>query len=298
MNPILLLDTTYLCHRAYHAVGDLAFGDKGTGAVFGVLRDIVTLQEEFQTDRCVFAFDAGVGLRYALLPTYKHSRAARHAVDTVEERAARKDFALQVLALRHKHLTEIGFRNVVACQGYEADDIIASIAAAVPGDEEAIIIGSDKDLWQCLRPNVSCWDPQRRKATTAVSFLQQWGLEPARWADVKALAGCSTDDVPGVRGVGELTAARYLRGELGSHLKTAQRIRAARHLYQRNIQIVRLPFAGTPTPELVPDEVTVERWEAVVNGLGMRSLRHTPPRAAEKRSRGRKRDRGSSFGLV
>ena len=130
--PILLLDTNYLCHRAYHAMGDLTYGDEGFGAVFGVLRDIVNFQETFHTPYMIFAFDLGRGYRYNDLPEYKSSRRSRHADAPKEEQAKRKELQKQITKLRTEYLPEAGFKNVYAVDGFEADDIIASLAQSLP----------------------------------------------------------------------------------------------------------------------------------------------------------------------
>jgi len=295
--PILLIDTNYLCHRAYHAIGEMAYGDMGTGAVFGVLRDIVILQDFFNTTRCVFAFDKGRGYRYDLLPTYKSTRKARHADESEEDKIAREDFKQQIERLRRNYLPAAGFKNIFAINGLEADDIIASIAGGLPRDEEAVIIGSDQDLWQCLRDNVYCWSPHTQRAYSLETFRKQWGIKPHQWADVKAYAGCSSDDVPGLPGVGEKTAAKYIRGELGDHTKAYAKLAAGTVLHDTNMKLVRLPFPGTPKFEFVPDEVTEEKWQALADGLGMRSIRSTAPRVAGRKSKGRKRGRQKEKGF-
>lgn len=298
--PLLLLDATYLCHRAYHAVGDMMHNDRGTGAVFGVLRDIVQLQEFFRTTRTVFAFDpGGHGHRHKILPTYKATRHKRHAEESDKDKAGRADFQRQIRHLRDRHLPAAGFRNVFTAPGFEADDIIAQIAAGVPEDDEAIIVGSDQDLWQCIRPNVTCWNPQTRKGYGEQSFRAQWGIQPHRWADVKALAGCSSDDVPGLPGVGEKTAARWLCGTLGAHTQAYKKLAGAKALHHRNIKLTRLPFLGTPEFEIQPDEVTETKWAALADELGMRTLRDTAPRAVGRKSKGRKRaTKETGFGLA
>lgn len=298
-DPILLMDSNYLCHRAYHAMGDLSYGARGTGAVFGFLRDIVTLQDELKSTRCVFAFDPGApGLRHAQLPTYKSTRRDRHRDETDEEKEGRADFHRQIEKLRQEYLPAAGFNNVFMAPGYEADDIIATVAAGMPDSQEVIIVGSDHDLWQCLRPNVWNWNPHTRKGYDAGAFRKQWGLPPKKWADVKALAGCKSDDVTGVPGVGEATAAKWIRGDLGPHTKAAKALGASRGLYNANIGIVRLPFPGCPEFSIRPDTVTEDKWVDLVDSLGMDSLKRTPPRAANAkkgRSRGTK---NQGFGLT
>jgi len=289
--PLLLIDTPYLCHRSWHVMKNLSFGDRGTGAIFGVLRDIVSLQDTFKTTRCVFAFDLGRSRRAGILPTYKTSRYAHHAEESDEEKAARSDFQEQIKHLRERHLPDAGFRNVFAAEGFEADDIIAQFSAALPREDEAIIISSDQDLWQCLRPNVWIWNLHTQKTYTLKHFRIQWGLEPKQWAYVKAYAGCGTDDIPGISGIGEVTAAKYLRGDLGCETKAYAKLSTSSELWKRNIGLVRLPFVGTPKFAIQPDEVTEEKWCALADSLGMPSIRDTVPRVAtDKKSKGRKRN--------
>lgn len=296
-DPLLVIDTTYLCHRAYHAMGDLEHGGVGTGAVFGVLKDIVWLQDFFKTTRTVFAFDVGRGHRSDLLPTYKQSRAARHAEETETEKEARADFAVQVKKLRTHYLPNAGFKNVFSAKGFEADDIIASICAAVADDDEAIIVGTDQDLWQCLRRNVWVWNPQKKQAYTREMFHAEWGIKPRQWAHVKAYAGCDTDDVVGVRGAGEITVAKFLRGELPTHHKIHNVLASPAGLatHDRNLPIVKLPYPGTPTYTIQKDEVTEAKWKAVAEELGMRTLTDTAPRGAAVAKRGRKPKPGGFF---
>lgn len=286
--PLLVIDTTYLCHRAYHAMGDLTHGGVGTGAIYGVLKDIISLQEYHKTSRVVFAFDVpGGGHRHAILPTYKSSRVARHGEESDTEKEARADFQEQVRKLRTHYLPIAGYKNVFYAKGFEADDIIASVCAGIPEHEEAVIIGTDKDLYQCLRNNVWLWNPQTKQPYTINDFIEEWGLAPRRWASVKAFAGCSTDDVPGVRGAGEQTVAKYLRGVLPTHHKVYQTLAASKALHDRNLPIVKLPYPGTPTYTIQPDQVTEEGWAACAAELGMKSIAATLPRGAAQKVRGR-----------
>lgn len=291
MANILLLDTNYLCHRAFHAVGAMSHNDIATGTIYGVLRDIVSLQESFKTAHCVFAFDSdGRGLRQDLLPGYKEGRRERYTNETDEEREARAAFRAQVRRLRDEYLPQAGFNNVFHAPGYEADDVIARVAqTADTMDGDIIMVASDQDLWQCLRPNVWLWNPHKKRGYSMEAFVAEWGLQPTQWARVKALAGCKSDDVPGVPGCGERTVAKWLRGELGANTKAYKALRAARGLYRANKIIVKLPFPGTPNFTIRPDSVTAESWYALAKSLGMKSLMETPPYGVTINKKGRRR---------
>jgi len=288
--PLLVLDVNYLAHRAWHAMGALTYNDDGTGALFGVIKDITHFQDMFKTKRTAFCFDAKRNKRYAVLPTYKGSRKAKYQEGTDEDKRARDDLNRQIKMLRDLWLPMMGFSNVFSIIGYEADDVIAKITKDLPEDDEAIIISADHDLYQCLRPNVWIWNAHSNRAYTLELFREQWGIEPDQWAACKAYAGCTTDDVPGVKGVAEPTAAKFLRGELGLHLKSYSNIIAFEPTFHRNMKLVQLPFPGLPEFRLQEDTVSEEKWAMVVDKLGLHSLVNDTPGGVTKKSRGRKRD--------
>lgn len=268
----LLIDATYLCHRAWHSVGHLAYRGVSTGVAFGFLAEMDRLQDRFGASSAVMAFDSGgPGLRSEILPTYKESRRVRYAAEDDVKKDQRKDFYEQVKRLRTKQLPAMGYRNVLRYRGYEADDIVAAAADRLPDGDEAIIVTADNDMWQCIRPAVSWYSPATQTLVTNRSFSDRWRISPVMWASVKALAGCSTDDVPGIRGIGEVFAARWFAGTLKRDSKAWQKINANLHVHNENMPLVRLPFAGCPVPKLRPDELTDVSRAAVYNELGIRS---------------------------
>jgi 5'-3' exonuclease len=165
--------------------------------------------------------------------------------------------------------------------GYEADDIIASVCDNTPAKDEVVVVSGDKDLLQLLSARVFVWQPTHRQVMTVKSFQDRYyGLHPQHWARVKAIAGCSTDDVPGVKGVGDATAAKFLMG-----LKTnkADEIEAwlVSNQYRKNLDLVRLPYTGTPDYPPVQDMVDTRRWRKLTTRLGMKSLADLAPRPVE-----------------
>lgn len=276
----LLLDVNNLAYRAFHAMGELSFSAIKTGVVFGILRDVVSLQDQFATERVAFCFDSGEPRRRAIMGCYKLKRHTRHQHAPEAERTARQHMHQQVQALMRDYLPRIGYRNIFSQPGYEADDIIAQIVQHNIGEhDEAIVVSSDNDLLQLLRYNVLIFSPSKRKAVTLQSFTKEWGLSPTKWPSVKAIAGCSTDEVPGIQGCGEKTAAKFLRGEMSDTAQAFERItsdegRARRKLNKR---VVRLPLDGTDPVQLVDDEISLKGWHSVCDQLGMASLRHMSP---------------------
>ena len=272
MNTWLLLDTNQLCHRAFHTKSGLYYDNTPTGAIYGVLADVISLQGKFNTNNIVFAFDFGLSRRRKLCPTYKMGR--QKLREEMDEEQKKKYAALiqQIEALRTNWLKRIGFKNVFSKKGYEADDIIASICLNLKGRDEAIIVSSDKDLLQLLRPRVRIYNPAKKQVYTREIFKRDYGITPKMWYHVKALAGCNTDEIPGIRGVGEKTAIKFLNDELKEGTKTYQSIISPEgtSTYWRNLKAVKLPLKGTPTFKLRKDK-TLE-WGPAMKALGIRTL--------------------------
>jgi DNA polymerase-1 len=274
----LLLDVSYLAHRAFHSLRDLSYKSVKTGVVFGVLRDIISFQERFgPLSRPVFCFDVGVPIRRDIFPGYKLKRHTKEL--TQEEDEARRERDSQVHAMRKEYLRDIGYRNIFWADRYEADDIIASITKSRTSMDEYIMVSADHDLYQLLDSNVHHFNPHTKKLTTIQSFHNEWGLWPKDYVRIKAIAGCSTDEIPGVDGVGEPTAAKWMRGELKPESKKARAIdcQAGRELALFNKPLVKLPYPGTPTFKLVDDEVTDEGFKAVAERLGLKSIASLSP---------------------
>jgi len=284
MKRWLILDVHFLCHRAFHTMGRLEFEGERTGVTFGFLKSISFLKDELVSDRVVFCFESARLKRRDLMADYKRRRHTR--VETESETLARLDLKLQIKLLRTKWLPMIGFKNLLCVPGYESDDLMASIAKHARPDEDVILVTSDSDMLQCLRPNVSMYDPTKRKLITDEKFKTAHGYAPDQWALVKAMAGCSTDGVPGIGGIGIATAEKIIKNELS--LKSAAWRKYAsiegRKAIRKNLALVGLPFMDCPNmrEQLVHDEIDERQWSRVCAQLGFRSIAHTPPIATRK----------------
>lgn len=276
MRTWLLLDSHYLLHRAFFAHSSLSHDGEGTGALFGFFRDILALRDRFGSKRLVFCFDRGPGLRELAYPFYKAHRPGRSPGGHLDSEMFEQewtDFKKQIEKVRKRKLYECGFRNVLWQRGYEGDDIIASfVQNTLKEEEQAIIVSNDHDLWQLLQQNVMWFNPVKKELISVKQFQETWGMEPELWVLVKAIAGCSTDNVAGVVGVGEKTAAKYIRGDLNPNSKTYKAIREQEREWKKNIPLVKLPFPGCIEFETEKDEVTPESWKSVMRQFGIRTL--------------------------
>lgn len=283
----LILDCNFLCHRLKHAMGGLSHDNAPTGVIYGFLKSIPMYQEMFDTPHIVFCWDSKTSKRSELFPAYKANRKIRQREMDEEEIIFETEFRYQMQMLRRKYLKIIGFRNVFCQKGYEADDLIASVCGGLTVRETAIILTSDQDLYQCLNSQVSIYNPNQRKRTTAQGFQKKYGIKPARWAMVKCIAGCSTDNVPGVKGVGEITAIKYLLGDLKASAKAHLSIIAPEGMKTicKNRRLVVLPFVGTKEFKLKEDELSADGWRSVIRSLGLKSIRDKVPMGIRRKKK-------------
>ena len=272
----LLIDANNLAYQmAFSGRGssleDMDVDDLKANLIVQVLEAYLYRRRSLNASRVVWCFDGNAtkSIRAQVLAGYKKTRKEKEKLLSPKGAAAVGEIRYQMLRLRKGALPAAGFRNVLCSDGYEADDHVAAAAATIqhrfPGDE-VLILSTDKDLYQCLTSRVSVIRPTG--VYTVDDFKKEYRIDPPQWKMVKAIAGCPTDDVPGVDGVAEKTALKFVRKELPPHHKTYQRITAASPDWiPRNMKLVRLPMDGTPEFTYGPDQVTAERWAAVCRKL-------------------------------
>lgn len=271
----LILDMSSLAYRALHSTGGLSYGGNLTGVVFGVFRALAALREDMETHHVAYCFDYGKGLREQKFPWYKESRRTKKRTD--EEEHERFEMKAQIDRMRSKYLPDLGLGDSVFFQeGYEADDVMASVAQNLPEGDRGIIVSQDHDFFQLLSSKVAQYMPTQKLFFTAKDFRERYKLAPNRWVEVKAIAGCTSDDVPGVDRVGEITAAQFLNGS-GSGKKITPAIleHVASQQYLDNLEVVRLPYTGCKKFEVDPDAPTSpdpKAWKNLAESLGFASL--------------------------
>jgi DNA polymerase-1 len=202
---LVLVDGSGYIFRAFHAIPDMTRAD-GThvNAVFGFCNMVARLMKEHTGTHLAVIFDAGrYTFRNRLYEPYK-----AHRPEAPPELVPQ--FALIREATRAFGLPSIELDD------WEADDLIAAYAkAAVEAGGEAVIVSSDKDLMQLLRPGVTMLDPMKNIPIGAAEVEAKFGVTPDKVVEVQALIGDSTDNVPGVPGIGPKGAAQLI-GEYGT----------------------------------------------------------------------------------
>ena len=214
---LVLVDGSGYIFRAFHGLPMMTRPD-GTpiNAVFGFTKMLLKLTEDLKPSHVVVIFDAGrVTFRNDIYPEYKANR-SEPPEELVPQfplvREAAKAMSLPVLEM----------------PGFEADDLIASFARAAENQNmSCLIVSSDKDLMQLVRGSVSMLDPMKNKTIGAAEVIDKFGVGPDKVIDVQSLAGDSTDNVPGVPGIGIKTAAQLIVefGDLDALLARAEEIK-------------------------------------------------------------------------
>jgi len=270
-NLYLLVDTSSLSHRALHTVGDLCHPDdpdQYTGVLYQLWKTCSAVSTQFRTRNLVFCFDSKVSKRRELYPTYKSKRQEDRAKESIDFQAKRQGMYDQMKVLPDL-LRQMGVANFYGQTGCEADDIIASVIKWNP-DKDFVIIGKDKDLYQLLAANVRMYDVTKESFYTEENFRSEWGIAPCQWASVKAWAGCTSDSVDGLPGVGEKTAIKWITGKLAEENKKYALFVENIALYNRNVPVVRLPLEGTNPITLVEQERMID-WSILAKFIGSTS---------------------------
>lgn len=217
------------------------------------MNTIGNLATLFDTSNFVFCWDSRKSKRREIYKEYKVKRYEDRDADEVfkDEQTKR-----QMTLLRSRVLPTIGFKNSFVCTGHEADDIIAQLCIKYH-DQDMIIVSTDSDLYQCLTPTICMFrmlPSGKNDLVTNWDFIKKWNISPEEWAEVKAIAGDTSDNIVGVKGVAEKTACKYLKGELGIQTKAYANIKASTDIIERNRTLVTLPMKGTYDFSITEDE--------------------------------------------
>lgn len=240
----LVTDSNYLCHAIYHSMPPLAFKTKSTGVIFGFMKRIIALTSQFSGYKIVFVWDSFDSIRKEVYPDYKKVRANRNENMTAEEKRAKTKFQEQVTEIKDVMLPKLGFKHNYSQEGYEADDLMASIKNNNK-DYKIMLVTTDKDMYQLIDYNCMMYNPATKSIQTVNTFAEEYGCHPALWGEAKAIAGCATDNVKGVVGVAEKTAIKYLTKKLKPDSKKYKAIEANRKITEENKSLVILPLYGT-----------------------------------------------------
>ncbi len=214
---LVLVDGSGYIFRAFHALPPMTRPD-GTpiNAVYGFTSMLMKLIEDHRADYLAVIFDsARRTFRNDIYPDYK-----AHRPEPPEELVPQFEII--------REATRAINVPVVEMEGFEADDLIATYAREAERDGmEVLIVSTDKDLMQLVDDRIRLYDPMKNREIGVAEVAEKFGVPPEKVVDVQALAGDSSDNVPGVPGIGVKTAAQLIReyGDLDTLLARAEEIR-------------------------------------------------------------------------
>ena len=207
VKKLILVDGNNLMFRSYYATaytGNMMKNSKGvpTNALFGFVSMINKIIAEEKPSYMAVAFDIGKNFRKEEYDFYKEGR-----IDTPEELKIQMPIARDIL-------DKMGIKHFELAP-YEADDIVGTIVKMTESNKDfaSVIVSSDKDLLQLISDET---EVKLLKQTGFIrynheTFVADYGIEPIRMIDLKALMGDSSDNIPGVKGIGEKTALKLLQ---------------------------------------------------------------------------------------
>ncbi|AUU10324.1 DNA polymerase I [Serratia marcescens] len=201
-NPLILVDGSSYLYRAYHAFPPLTnSAGEPTGAMYGVLNMLRSLLLQYQPSHVAVVFDAkGKTFRDDLFAEYKSHRPPMP-----------DDLRAQIEPL-HNMVKAMGLPLLVT-PGVEADDVIGTLALEAEKAGHAVLISTgDKDMAQLVTPNVTLINTMNNTILGPQEVCDKYGIPPELIIDFLALMGDSSDNIPGVPGVGEKTAQALLQG--------------------------------------------------------------------------------------
>ena len=275
MASLYLIDGHNVLYRTFFGVPRLTAPDgTPTNVVLGVARILLKILREERPDAVVAVFDSREPTpRHAIYPEYKANR-----LKTPEDLAAQ-------IPVVDEMIDALGVRRIEVA-GAEADDIIGTLSRrAEERGMDVVIVSSDKDMYQLVSPRVKVRDGLKEHTVGEAQVEEVFGVPPGKVADLLALAGDPSDNVPGVPGIGEKTASELIRefGSLDAVLAHPERLKGARReKIEKGADAARLALRlvtidrDIPIPddwsEFTPRGIDASRVVPLFRRLGFRKL--------------------------
>lgn len=269
----LILDCNGICHSIKHAMGDVPLNHEGvdTELIFGFLRSLKSLGLKYKPDITIFTWDSQISFRKKIDSRYKENRSKVLRQKTDREKQFDALMYQQFNIIRRQIIPQLGFKNCFIQTGVEADDIIASVVLNDENNKKTIVT-SDEDLYQLLSKNTVIYNPRKKIEIKEKDFIKSYGVPVSQWVMVKAIAGCSSDNVIGINGVAEKTTLKYLKGNLPQHHKSYTNILNGDETIQNNLKLVKLPFNGTKIFKIEEDRLNVYAFNKLFKNYGFESF--------------------------
>lgn len=196
----VLVDGSSFIYRAFYASPPIILSDgKNVGAVYGFCSMLISLMNNHRADLFAVALDSGRNtFRSEIYPEYKANRSA--TPDALKEQFPLLKEACLAFGL-----------PIIEQKGFEADDLIATYSHQLSNNGYKVkIIGIDKDLVQLIDENIIIFDPIKSKSIQSADVVEKYGVLPSQMIYFQALAGDASDNIPGVSGIGPVTASKLI----------------------------------------------------------------------------------------
>ena len=218
-SKLLIVDGANAIYRAFFGIPALRSpAGVPTNAALGFVNMLQKVLREESPDGVAVVFDPpGKTFRHELYDEYKAGR------DAMPE-----DLRTQIPMVRA--LVEALRIPTLEVEGFEADDVIASLVASMPAKSEVLIVSTDKDLMQLVSRRVTLLDGMRDRRYDPAGVEERFGVPPEKILDLRALVGDTSDNIPGVKGIGEKGAAKLITewGDLDALLENREEVKAKR----------------------------------------------------------------------
>jgi DNA polymerase-1 len=216
---LVVIDGSNTLYRAFFALPGLRAPDgRPTNAAYGFVTMLIKVLREERPTHVVVAKDPrGGSFRNGIYPEYKAGREAQP-----------EDLRAQLPLV--EALCEAFRVPIVEVSDFEADDVIATLVEQAPEGAEVCIVSTDKDLMQLVGPGVVLLDTMKGRRIDEAAVEERFGVPPSQLLDLRALVGDPSDNIPGVKGIGEKGAAQLIRewGSLDALLEGAEQVKAKR----------------------------------------------------------------------
>ena len=198
---MIIMDGSSILYRSYHGLPDLMNErGEGTGAIVGFMNELLKEKTEILNEKIIIVMDrGGHSKRKEMYEGYKNNR------PSMPDDLRRQAFVLKKL------VNALGIDIVYAQDGAEGDDAIGALA--VNADEPVKIVTLDADMLQLINDNISVeiLRKGKRELYDTARFEEEYGIKPFQFADYKGLRGDTSDNIPGVAGIGNITARRLIQ---------------------------------------------------------------------------------------
>jgi len=280
---ILMFDGFSILNRAFYAIPQLS-NSSGvyTNAVYGFLNIFFRFCDEEKPDYVMVAFDVSK-------PTFRHEM---YGAYKATRKSKPEELRMQVPII--KELLKKMQIFVAECPGYEADDILGTLAKQAESQNmQAVIISGDRDLLQLATDTIKIRLPKTKAGKTEVEdfyakdVLEKCGVSPSAFVDVKGLMGDTSDNIPGVPGIGEVTATKIITtyGSLDEAIKNVAEVKpkkASENLSQFREQAILSQKLATIVQD-APIELTLTTIEQVFNAEAFEEVKRLELKSLYKR---------------